>query len=166
MRFLSIIVVLCLAGFSVYAFGSSYRMSRLTPSIVFRFVRSPQDRLGSGWSQPEILSWVDKKFLLSDKVDFSLVSSRGHFAATRHTENMTDRGDEDSILQRQKTVESIGIRQELRSPPWLVQHRTLGIDDEYQCLHWGTLFDATKRAWEADVLKKNKACFSHFALQL
>ncbi len=46
----------------------------------------------------------------------------------------------DSVKQRQRSVETIGIRQELRSPPWLVQSDTVGVDDEFGSLHWGTLF--------------------------
>ena len=68
-----------------------------------------------------------------------------------------DRGDEDSIRQRQTTVEKLGIRPELRGPLWLVQHPTLGVDDEFLSCRSGTLFDATKRAWIADTAKMSRA---------
>ena len=115
--------------------------------------------MGSTWSDPQILQWIDRKFLLSDRCDFRLISGRGSFAVERHAEKMQDRGDEDSIIQRQRSVETIGVRQELRSPPWIVQHATLGVDDEFRALHWGTLLDGTRRAWQADAAKQNKvAC--------
>ena len=33
----------------------------------------------------------------------------------------------------------------------------MGVDDLYECLHWGTLFDAAKRAWLADLARSNPA---------
>jgi hypothetical protein len=33
----------------------------------------------------------------------------------------------------------------------------MGQDQSFECLHWGTLFEATKRAWLADTKKENKA---------
>ena len=67
-----------------------------------------------------------------------------------------DKGDEDSVKQRQRTVETLGVRPELRNPRWRVQHATLGVDDEFLSIHWGTLFDATKRAWQSDTAKTNR----------
>ena len=58
---------------------------------------------------------------------------------------LADLSDSPHGLQRQKTVETLVVRPELRSPPWFVQHPTLGVDDEFLSVHWATLFlDATK----------------------
>ena len=74
----------------------------------------------------------------------------------RHAQNIEGRGDLDSVKRRQRSVEDIGIRQELRAPPWVTQHATLGVDDRFCALHWGTLFEGAKRAWQHDTEKKNK----------
>ena len=116
-----------------------------------------KDRVGHGYSDPEILNWVDEKFLLTNSLDIQLLTDQGEFSIARHRENRDDRGDEDSLSRRQATVEEIGIRQELRSPPWLAQHPTLGVDNRFESLHWGTLFEATRRAWLKDVKKENAA---------
>jgi hypothetical protein len=39
-------------------------------------------------------------------------SHSGIFAIERHVQNKDDRGDEDSVARRQRSVEEIGIRQE------------------------------------------------------
>ena len=113
--------------------------------------------MGPNFSDPEILKWVDEKFLVTDSLNLNLLTPKGEFAVDRHRENLHDRGDEDSVARRQQSVEEIGIRQELRSPPWLVQHPKLGVDDRFQALHWGTLFEGAKRAWLKDTQKVNPA---------
>ena len=114
-----------------------------------------KDRLGANISDLNALAWIDSKFLLSDSFSFDLITKDNEFAVERHACNLADRGDEDSVLQRQRTVESVGIRQELRSPPWVSQWPSLGVDNKFQALHWGTLFESTKRAWAADTKKAN-----------
>ena len=94
--------------------------------------------------------------MLGDNFNFKLFSSSGRFAVERHEENSKDKGDGDSVKQRQKTVETLGVRPRLRNPPWPVQHPTLGVDDELLSVHGRTLFDATQRAWQSDTHRTNR----------
>ena len=115
-----------------------------------------KDRLGVDASDPEIFAWINTKFLVTDSWELSPLTSSGQFAVERHPSNQLDRGDEDSVLTKQKSIESIGVRPELRSPPWLTQHPEMGRDDQMLSLHWGTLLEGLKRAWIADVNKTNR----------
>lgn len=63
---------------------------------------------------------------------------------------------EDSAAGLEKSVWRIGVRQELRAPPMIVQSSVTGIDDEFRALQWGTLADATRRCWLRDVEGKNE----------
>ena len=69
-----------------------------------------------------------------------------------------DRGDESSVLSRQRSVESVGVMQDVRGGgPWLVQVQDEAVDDEYEAEHWATLIEGFQRAYYADVKKENKA---------
>ncbi len=58
---------------------------------------NPKERLGS-LSDPDILEWVDKNYLITNSLELNLISKRGVFAVERHRENQEDRGDEDAIV--------------------------------------------------------------------
>ena len=113
-----------------------------------------EDRLGTGWSDVEILNWIDSKFLFNDKWSQPLLTSAGKFAVRRNRMNFHGRGDMGSILKKKRAFERIGIRTELCSPPWFVKSSD-GDCEMVESLHWGTRFDGLKLAWEADTKKLN-----------
>ena len=115
-----------------------------------------RDRLGQDYTDVEMLGWIDSKFLLSKNYSLKLITDHGAFAVKRHRENWKDRGDAASISSKEKSVETFSIRQEWRSPPWLVQHENVENDAEVQSLHWGTLFDGTESGWRKDHAKVKK----------
>ena len=139
----------------------------MTPSLTFDFDGIQCDDLGPGnynhmkerggsqWPETDIYEWIMKNPMPSDNFNFKLISSPGRFAVERHEENNKDRGDDDNVKQR--SIEMLGVPPELRNPPWLVQHPTLGVDDEFLGVNWRTLFDATEGAWQSDIHRSNRA---------
>ena len=55
-----------------------------------------------------------------------------------------------------KIGETLCVRPGLRNPPWLVQHPTLGVDDDSLSVRRGTLLDATKQS----LAKRHPPCES------
>ena len=49
---------------------------------------------------------------------------------------------EASICQRQASVESIGVVQDVRGGPWLMQDKSISDNDKFWALHWATLIQA------------------------
>ena len=59
-----------------------------------------------------------------------------------------------SILQRQKSVESIGIVQDVRGGAWLQQGPD-GPTKTHLSLNWATLLQGAEREYKADPHRKN-----------
>ena len=116
---------------------------------------APQDRVGHDKTQKEIQIFVDHNYCLDHDAQVSLVTKHGQWATRRH--RLNDRGDESSIQARQKSVETVGILQDLRGGPFLVKAPDASVNDEYEVVHWATLLEGAERAWRADKHKTNKA---------
>ena len=54
-----------------------------------------------------------------------------------------------------ESVEVFSLRLEWRSPPWIVQNENEGVNDEFDSVHWGTLFEGIQAAWLADRKRLN-----------
>ena len=116
-----------------------------------------EDRLGKGWTDLEILTWIQKHFLVTPNYTLRLVKNKygnDMWLVTRHPQNC-DRGDDASVDDKCRSVCRFSIRLEWRSPPWLVMHSDPSMEDHVLSLHWGTLFDGTRKAWEMDKDKTN-----------
>ena len=59
-----------------------------------------------------------------------------------------------SVQQRQKSVESIGVIQDVRGGAWLQQAADVN-SRKYLSLHWATLLQGAERAYKADPQRKN-----------
>ncbi|CAK0900404.1 unnamed protein product, partial [Prorocentrum cordatum] len=104
-------------------------------------------------SDVEYFEWVNEHFLISDDYHLSMLSSAGAFAVERHSENKEGRGSKASVTELAKSAWAKGIRQEMRSPPWLAQSASVGDDETFTALHWGALLTATKDCMLRDVGK-------------
>jgi hypothetical protein len=114
-----------------------------------------QDRVGHDKTQKEIELFVNHHYLVNGDATVSLLTKSGQWSTRRH--RLNDRGDESSIQARQKSVETVGILQELRGGPFLIKVADSSINDEYEVAHWATLLEGAQRAWQADTAKSNKA---------
>ena len=54
-----------------------------------------------------------------------------------------------------ESVEVFSLRLEWRSPPWIVQNENELVNDEFDSVHWGTLFEGIQAAWLADRKRLN-----------
>ena len=110
-------------------------------------------RLGDGWDDVEILTWCDEHYLLEGNHSQRALAADGTFAVSRDPANFDGRGDIGSVIKKQRSIERIGLRPELSSPPWFV--KVQGSTEKVTTLHWGTRYDGLERAMAADTLKKN-----------
>jgi hypothetical protein len=112
-----------------------------------------QDRVGHDKTQKEIQLFVDHHYCLDKDAHIPLLTKSGQWSTKRH--RLNDRGDESSIQARQRSVETVGILQDLRGGPFLI--KSDAAPDEYEVAHWATLLEGAERAWRADKSKVNKA---------
>ena len=118
--------------------------------------------MGHGYTDFEIADLVDQIYLEEDDVTMSLVDAMDMWTSARHPLN--DRGDEDSVLDREQSVNAVGIL-DLRTGPWFIERTK---DQQKICnvfpphvkfllMHWGTLLSGAERAYKKDTKKVNKA---------
>ena len=113
------------------------------PTILHRFV---------GYKQDSVLqSLVWKLCSVGEKTNLSY-TYENEWRFHRHPLN--NRGDISTALERQRSVEEIGIVFGLRGGPWLVPHERPG---HFYALHWASLLRGAELAWEKDKLKENVA---------
>ena len=62
------------------------------------------ERLGHGWTDVEILNWIDREFLQSSNYKLRLVTPDGRWSTSRHAENKADRGDVASVASKRLSV--------------------------------------------------------------
>ena len=74
--------------------------------------------MGHGYTDFEIADLVDQIYLEEDDVIMSLVDAMDMWTSARHPLN--DRGDEDSVLDREQSVNAVGIL-DLRTGPWFIE---------------------------------------------
>ena len=96
-----------------------------------------KDRFGYDKSMLELSALVDRFYLWKGDAKVDYINSKGQFALKRHPRN--DRGDEASILKRQTLLESIGVLQDLRGGPFLIQAADANDYDNFLTVHWATL---------------------------
>jgi hypothetical protein len=78
----------------------------------------------------------------------------------REAANTEGRGDEASTEQKQRSMEVCGLIWGIGGGPFLVQPAggpVMGLNLEYQALHWGHRIVGLHRAWLGDVSKSNRA---------
>ena len=127
-----------------------------TPHDIFNNTGSyvhPKERFGN-LSDKELQLVIDQTYRIPHSGHIDLVGPDGEWTTRRH--HLNDRGDESSILHRQKSVEEVGILGGIRSGPWLIPLQ-LGSRIVYSVLHWATLLEGAERAYTNDPLKSNKA---------
>ena len=113
-----------------------------------------KDRYGHELTDQELLAQVDRDYLNLVDAHVPLVATDGAWTVQRHELNA--RGDEASILQRQKSIEQVGIIRDIRGGPWLVQDPDPRVHDRFLALHWATLIQGAERAFAADAGKTNR----------
>ena len=101
-----------------------------------------------------MLRLVDRDWLVACDSNVSLVTNEGTWAINRHPLNA--RGDLASVLERQNSVEQVGIIRDVRGGAWLVQDEAPSVHDRFSTLHWATLVEGAERAWMNDTLKQNQ----------
>jgi hypothetical protein len=113
------------------------------PTIVDRFV---------GYKLDSVLqSLVWKLCCVGEKTNLSY-TYENEWRFHRHPLN--NRGDISTALERQRSVEEIGIVFGLRGGPGLVPHERQG---HFYALHWASLLRGAELAWGKDKLKENVA---------
>ena len=103
----------------------------------------------------EQVAFVDYHYLHAENQQVKLKTPQGTWAITRDAEN--DRGDMSTILARRTSVESIGIVQELRGGPFMIQDRDPNKPFNFDCSHWASLSDGAQAADEDPMNADNRA---------
>lgn len=119
-----------------------------------------------GWADLSIdeqIEVFDHYFLLDKGRTVPLKTKAGLWAVTRDPYN--DRGDASSVEKRAKSVETVGIRNDLRKGAFLIQSDSED-DDTWTSGHWATLIDGARKACDRDPLKKNKVVQASIAAGL
>ena len=103
---------------------------------------------GKPWTDIEIIDWIDRSFLDTSNFALSpLTKDRKKFAISRHHMNKEDRENAGGRASKKASIETVGLRLDWDSPPWVVQHPDMSNDEEFMSLHWGTRFEGLKDAW-------------------
>ena len=130
--------------------------SRAPCSVADR-IYDHQDVVGKDATLQEIDDWIDSNFMYCADYHLALVTKDGQWSTERYPVLNTDRGDEGSETDRQRSVERIGIVLSLRKGPKLFQHPDPTVTDRFFLGGWGNLLAGTRRAWVADVSRSNRA---------
>ena len=112
------------------------------------------DRYGHDKADLELIQSIDSGWLIADNQHVKLVAADRSWLVTRN--KLNQRGDEASILQRQKNIEGAGVIRDVRGGPWLMQSDDPSNQDRYTALRWATLIEGAERAWRADQGRQNK----------
>ena len=109
--------------------------------------------IGTERTVPEQLAYVDYHLLVTEEAEITCLNSKGEWAIER--EEWNDRGDESTETERKQSVETIGIRQELRGPPFLFQHKDPTMVEHFDAAHWASLYKGARSLeWFIDAKKR------------
>ena len=132
------------------------------------------DFFADSWESPKQRWWnldgvalqgrVFSNFVGTDNVWVPLVvlAKNGERVWTCSRHPLNQRGDMASVASRKASVETVGIIQGLRGGAWLLPRDDVLQDpawgsfiQHYHVLHWATLIEGAKLAWEEDTTKTN-----------
>jgi hypothetical protein len=87
---------------------------------------------------------VDALFVVNWSKTVTILDASSNVMLHRHKWNQ--RGDIDSVTKRKASIERVGVRQDIREPPWLMASAN-GLAGHHDLIHWATLLaDATRAA--------------------
>jgi hypothetical protein len=87
---------------------------------------------------------VDSLFVVNWSKTVTILDASSNVMLHRHKWNL--RGDIDSVTKRKASIERVGVRQDIREPPWLMASAN-GLAGHHDLIHWATLLaDATRAA--------------------
>ncbi|CAK0904741.1 unnamed protein product, partial [Prorocentrum cordatum] len=115
--------------------------------------RTIADKYGPNKSDKEYASLIDQDFCIDADYHLQYLDSSGRFRVHRNCFN--DRGEIGSLIDRQKSVESVGVSD--TKSAWLIQDEDANNSDGLSAIHSAALLGGLKRAWLADKGRKNRS---------
>ena len=104
--------------------------------------RTIQDKYGSGLSDQEYVQKIDEEFCIDNDYHLQYFNSQGHWRVKRNVYN--DRGDPGSILDKQRSIEAIGVLD--TKVAWLIQDESHSNNEDVSAIHSATLVGGLRRA--------------------